>query len=152
MLVILYVWHSRITCVFYYKLLLCLLVCVIRKEHNRALGASSILHSLLDYLPHMVLLSEAQYSPAILLLALALVHADSIIGPIRVDGSLLRLLSQRHQAPEMEPPLHKTLPLARFLPQAGRPSASPTRSSGLCTSSLLLLFWRSACLRPHRSF
>lgn len=43
----------------------------------------------------------------------------------------------------MDPLLHKTPPLVRSLPQAGRLWVSPTRFSGRCTSSSLLPSWRS---------
>lgn len=51
---------------------------------------------------------------------------------------------QSRRALETEPLLHRTPPLARSPPQAGRLSVSPTRFSGRCTSSSLLLSWRSA--------
>lgn len=52
-------------------------------------------------------------------------------------------LFKMRQAQEMEPPLLKTRLLGRFLPPAGRLSASLIRSSGRCTSSSLLPSWRS---------
>lgn len=62
---------------------------------------------------------------------------------------IIMLFLQRQQAREMEPLLHRTPPLVRSLPPAGRPSASSTRFSGRCTSSSLLLSWRS--LYPFHS-
>ncbi|MEQ2158345.1 Gamma-tubulin complex component 4, partial [Goodea atripinnis] len=57
-----------------------------------------------------------------------------------LSGKQLRELQDlTHRAPEKEPLLPRTPLLVRFLPQAGRPSASPTKFSGRCTSSSLLL-------------
>lgn len=50
---------------------------------------------------------------------------------------------QMPQAPETVPLPHRTLPLARCPLQAGRLLVLPTRSSGRCTSSSLLLSWKS---------
>lgn len=55
----------------------------------------------------------------------------------------LLLRCQRQQVPEMEQLHHRTYPLVKSPPQAGLPSASPTKSSGRCTSSSRPPFWRS---------